>query len=63
MNENRKMFNTMIGLATLGSAVTGVAGFFVAIVAFVDGEYVAVGVCLAAAALAFGLLANVVLGE
>ena len=63
MNENSGMFNTLIGLATLGSAVTGVAGFFAAIVAFAAGEYIAVGVCLAAAALAFGLLTNVVLGE
>ena len=63
MNENRSNLNTMIGLATLGCAVTGVAGFLSAIAAFADGEYIAVGVCLVAAALAFGLLANVVLRE
>jgi hypothetical protein len=61
MNENHKMLNAMIGLATLGSSVTGIVSFLAAMVTFLSGEFVAAGACLAAAALSFGLLANAVL--
>ena len=63
MSENRKKLDTLIGLVTLGSAVTGVAGFVAALVAFFNGEFVATGVCLVAAALSFGLLANALIRE
>jgi len=58
VSENHKQLNTIIGLATLGGGVTGVAGFLAALVAFFSGDFVATGVCLIAAALSFGLLAN-----
>jgi len=61
MNENHKMLNAMIGLATLGSSVTGIASFLAAMATFLSGEFMAAGACLAAAALSFGLLANAVL--
>ena len=58
MSENRRKFDTIIGLVTLGGAITGVAGFVAALATFFNGEFVATGVCLIAAALSFGLLAN-----
>ena len=61
MNHDRRPLNTVIGLSILGSILVGVASLLAAVAAFVEGEYTAVGVCLAAAALSFGLLANAVL--
>jgi len=61
MNENHKMLNAMIGLATLGASVIGVISFLAAIATFLSGEFIAAGASLAAAALSFGLLANAVL--
>jgi hypothetical protein len=61
MSENRRLLDAIIGLATLGSAIVGVAGFLVALFAFFNGDFTAAGVCLIAAALSFGLLANAVL--
>jgi hypothetical protein len=55
--------DTIIGLVTLGGAITGVAGLVAALVAFFSGEFVATGVCLIAAALSFGLLANALIRE
>ncbi len=60
MSENHKGLNTIIGLVTVGGGVTGVAGFLAALAAFLSGDFVATGVCLIAAALSFGLLANAV---
>jgi hypothetical protein len=63
MSENRKKLDTIIGLAIVGSGVTGVASLIAALFPFFDRDFVAAGVCLIAAALSFGLLANAVLGE
>lgn len=63
MNENRKQLNAIIGLATLGSAIVGIVSFVAALVAFLNGDLVAVGVCLIASALSFGLLANALFRE
>ena len=63
MSENRRKFETLIGLVILGGAITGVAGFVAALVAFFSGEFVATGACLIAAALSFGLLANALIRE
>jgi hypothetical protein len=51
----------LIGLATLGAAITGVFGLFAGLLAFLSGQWQAVGVCLLAAGLAFGALANALL--
>lgn len=63
MSEDRRKLDTIIGLAAIGSSLTGVASLIAAIFPFVNGEFVAVGVCLTAAALSFGLLANAVFRE
>jgi hypothetical protein len=61
MTNGRTSFNTVLGLAMLGSLIVGIAALLAALAAFIDGDNVAVGLCLAAAALAFGLLSNAVL--
>ena len=63
MSDERKKQDTLVGLAVLGSGITGVASLIVGLVSLFDGDLIAVGVCLIAAALAFGLLANALLCE
>lgn len=63
MNGNRRTLNRTVGITTLGGSITGIASLLGAFAAFVDGDTIAVGVCLVAAALAFGLLAQAVLGK
>ena len=55
--------NNVIGIAVLGGAITGIVALVVALIATLDGEWVATGVCLVAAALSFGLLAGALLKE
>lgn len=54
-------FDTVLGLAVVGGLATGVAGLLAALIAFVNDDMVGMGVCLGAAALAFGLVVNAVL--
>ena len=63
MQENRKGTNALVGLAVIGSAVTGVAGFIGALFPFLSGDFLSAGVCVAAAGLSFGLLANALLRQ
>jgi hypothetical protein len=51
----------LVGLATAGTAITGVGALFVALFAFFTGRWEATGVCLVAAAIAFGAVVNAVL--
>jgi len=51
----------LIGLATLGTAITGAASLLLALFAFFSGQWQAAGLCLLAAAFAFGLLGNAML--
>jgi hypothetical protein len=48
----------LAGLATFGAACTGVISLFAAFVAFLGSNGQAMGMCLIAAAIAFGGLAN-----
>ena len=61
MNENGQKLYALIGLATVGGGITGVAGLVAALFALLSGDLVATGVCLVAAAVSFGLLANALL--
>ena len=51
----------LIGIATLGAAITGVFALLAGLFAFLSGQWQAAGVCLLAASLAFGALANALL--
>jgi hypothetical protein len=61
-NEHRK-FNTFMGLALVGSGITGVASLAVALLQFFQWDFDTVSSCLIAAALSFGLLANALLRD
>jgi hypothetical protein len=61
MRANQKPLNWLIGLTTLGGGVTGALAVLLGLLALVRGDLAASGVCLTAAALAFGLLANALL--
>ena len=58
MDEGRKVSNTIIALAAVGSAVTGVVSFLGALIPYFEGDFVGAGLCLLASAFSFGLLAN-----
>ena len=61
MSLERDKAHTVIGLAVYFGFITGIASLAVATFSFFDHEWVAAGICFAAAALAFGLIANAVL--
>jgi hypothetical protein len=50
-----------IGLATLGASISGVFALFAALFALMSGQWQAAGVCLLAASVTFGALANALL--
>jgi uncharacterized membrane-anchored protein len=61
-NKTNK-FEAVLGIVVIASLVTGVAGLLAAVFAFFSADWVGVGVCLGAAALAFGLVANAILRQ
>ena len=63
MKEKRRVLDALMGLAALGCAITGVVSLVGALWPLVSADYVAASVCLAAAALAFGLLTNALLRD
>jgi uncharacterized membrane-anchored protein len=48
------------GLALIGGLVAGFAGLIAALVSFFSFNLIAVGVCLVAAGISFGLVANAI---
>jgi hypothetical protein len=58
--KDRK-FNTLIGFAAGGAVLTGAGSLLVGLLAVSNYEFAAAGLCLIAAALSFGLLANAIL--
>jgi len=58
MLEGSKVSNTIIALAAVGGAVTGVISFIAALFPLFEGDFTGAGLCLLAAAFSFGLLAN-----
>ena len=61
MKQNRNRLDAVVGTALLGSSITGVVSFVAALFPFFGGDHVAVGLCLIAAAISFGLLSLAVL--
>ncbi len=56
MRQQSPWLNSLVGLGAVGGAVIGVVSFLLALVAALGGNLSAAGICLIAAALAFGLL-------
>lgn len=63
MSDDNRWVNTIVGLASIGSAVIGVISFIAALFTFFNGEFAAAGILLIASALSFGLLSIAVLGK
>lgn len=63
MERNRERFNTVLGIAVVVGLVTGGLSLLGALVAALFTEAVAAGLCLIAAALAFGLTSNAILRD
>lgn len=56
-----RRFSSIIGFMIIAVIFTGIASFVVAVVAFFNSDWIASGISLAAAALAFGLTTNALL--
>jgi hypothetical protein len=62
MDKNQRWLNGCLGLAAVGSSITGITSFLAALPRLYDGQWLAAAVMFVAAALSFGLLAVAVLG-
>jgi hypothetical protein len=63
MDQARDSLNVVIGLALVGASLTGVASLIATLFAVSSGEFAAMGLCIVAAAMSFGLLSNAVLRQ
>lgn len=63
MNSDKRLVNTLIGLALIGAAVIGVLSFVAALFPFFSEDYAAAGLMLIASALSFGLLSIAIIGR
>ena len=63
MARRANRLEAVLGIVVIASLFTGFSGMLVAVFAFFSAEWVGAGVCLGAAALAFGLVANALLRE
>ncbi len=63
MNDQSRVLGTVLGLAAIGPAIVGIAGFIGALFPFFNGDFVGAGILLAASALSFGLLSVAVMGK
>ncbi len=62
MRQQPQWLNSLIGIGAVGSAVTGILSFLLAVVSAITGSFSAAGICFIAAALAFGLLLKALVG-
>mgnify|MGYP006303393375 CR=1 FL=1 len=63
MAQEEKRPESIVGVTVIAGQVTGFIGLLGAIFAFFTDEWVGVGACLIASALAFGLIANAMLRQ
>lgn len=61
MRDTGRSLNLLIGLSMQGAAITGTLALIAALIAVIQDEFLAAGLCLLAAATAFGLLAMAIL--
>ncbi len=60
-SDGNNRLTTVIGLGVVGAVVVGVAGLIAAVVAAIGyADFLGAGLCLLAAAVAFGLLTNAI---
>ncbi len=63
MEKERNRYEALIGIAVLAGLVTGAASLLAAAITWINAEWVGLGLCLGAAALAFGLTTNALLRD
>jgi len=63
MGEQRNRSEAFVGVVVGGSLITGLAGLLTGALAFLSTEWAGTGVCLVAAAIAFGHASNALLRE
>ena len=63
MSEKSRLGDSVVGVAVIGSVVTGVASLIAALFPFFSADFTGAGVLLIAAALSFGLLGMAVIGR
>jgi hypothetical protein len=63
MAKTTERLDAILGQSVIAAMITGVAAVVAAIFAFIQGDWVGTGVCLGAAGLAFGLLANAMMRD
>jgi hypothetical protein len=63
MEKQTTRIMAFLGQSVIAGMITGIAGLVAAVFAFIGGDWTGTGVCLIAAALSFGMLANAMLRE
>jgi hypothetical protein len=63
MSEKGRWVGTLMGIALLGGAVTGIASLVTALISILAGDWAAAGICFMGSALAFGLSARALLED
>jgi hypothetical protein len=63
MKDKNRNFNAILGIVVIACLFTGLAGLLGALFASFNYNWIGVGICVGAAALSFGLLANAILRE
>ena len=61
MDKQTKRLDALLGRNVLAGTVTGFFALVAALFAFIEGDWAGAGLCLTAAALAFGLTSNAML--
>ncbi len=61
MNSKANKYEMVLGISVIAGLVTGIASLLVSIFAFFNSDWTGAGICLVAAAIAFGLLVNALL--
>jgi len=63
MEKKPNRFETVLGTVVVAGVIAGIIGLAAGIIALIHGEWLGAGLCLGAAALAFGLIANAILRD
>ena len=63
MRRNPNRLDTLVGIAVFAGLASGGLSVLVAVFAVVSADWTGAGICLGAAALAFGLTANALLRQ
>jgi hypothetical protein len=63
MNSKPNKFDMVLGMSVIACLTTGIASLLTALFAFYNSNWTGTGICLGAAAIAFGLLTNAIINH